>query len=193
MGRFVLGIKELERLHIGETDDFIQHIGQGAKPGDFDPQRVMDLANDWELYDEKGSTLGAKLSDDGTKVTLVPVDPPRQVSGAELVTRINYIVGTVRTQLGELLTTVLKDALAAVETVEKTAPDDAGFPQALKDLADSAERLRGRLTRPAMPVLGAELDVVLAAMTQVFGSPEAPPDHRGGAHDDWHNTGHSHS
>ena len=32
MTRFVLGIKDLDRLHVGETDDFIQRIGSGAKP-----------------------------------------------------------------------------------------------------------------------------------------------------------------
>jgi hypothetical protein len=191
MTRYVLGLKDLDRVHVGNVEDFIQHIGRGSRPEEFDPQRVIDLANDWELYDEDGFALGAQPTDDNG-VELVRFEPARQANGAELVARVNFILGIAQSQADDLRSAALEETTADVGTVADLAPDAPDFAAASQELADSAERLRLRVTDPPLPVVHADLPVVLAALAEAFNADPMAPNRGNRTHNRLHDTGHSH-
>jgi hypothetical protein len=198
MARYVLGLKDLDRIHVGDVEDFIQHVGRGSGPGEFDPQRVIDLADDWELYDEEGFALGAQRIDDNG-VELVRYEPARQVNGAELVARVNFILGIAQSQVDDLRLAALEETRGYVGTVANlapdaaVAPDAAAFAAASQELAESAERLRLLVTDPPFPVVHADLPVVLAALAEAFNADPQAPNRGTKTHDRLHERGLTHA
>jgi hypothetical protein len=191
MTRYVLGLKDLDRIHVGNVEDFVQHIGTGSELEEFDSQRVLDLANDWELYDEDGFALGAQPIDDNG-VELVRIEPARQANGAELVARVNFILGIAQSEVEDLRLAALEETMAYVGTVANLAPDAAGFAAASQELADSAERLRLLVTDPPLPVVHADLPVVLAALAEALNADPMAPNRGNRRHNRLHARGRSH-
>lgn len=191
MIRYVLALEKNDRIHVATTEEFIEHIGAGAKFEKFDPQRVIDLVNAWDVYDEEGFQLGAKPT--GATVELIRVIPEKRIPGDELIARINDVLEVAQSDFNELRQEVLDITMDLIGTVAKTPTDDPTLPDLIQKLADSGERLRRFVEASPFPVVHATLPVVLAALAEAFRArPQTPPDKRGGSHDDLHEANHTH-
>lgn len=175
MGRYVLAIKGNERIHVGETAAFIQHIGRGEDGENFEADRLVELAGSFELYDEDGSPLDVKL--DGGNVELVRKPNADPVPGELLVGRINFLLAQAQAQLDQARSDTV-DALsyavaAANDTGQGVLNNQVSATEIAaktKDLVNDFEKVRGVLDVHPFPVIQADLAVVLAALSEDFGS-----------------------
>jgi hypothetical protein len=190
MARFVLALKDFDHIHAGATTDFIKHIGEGAEPASFDAQRVLDLARDWELYDEEGFRLHAELRDGEVEFVHADETP---VPGADLVMRVNFVMGLAQARLDAAREAALEEVRVKAGAAANVRVSGVEAVQQAADVSDSVEKLRSYSEDLAFPIIQADLPVVLAALTEAFRpTSEAEPDKRGGRHDRLHEQGMTH-
>jgi hypothetical protein len=191
MGKYVLAIKGNERVHVGETADFIQHIGRGVAGGDFEAQRLKELARRFELYDEDGFPLDVKRDGDDVKLVRRPGVGP--VPGPPLVARINFLLAQAQAELDQAMSEAvgaLGDAVGAANAGGQDLLNNQGDATVLaaetQNVADGFESVRGVLGVGPFPVVQADLAVVLAALTEDFGSAvHGGPPNRGSPRHNW--------
>ena len=183
MARYVLAMEDEEKIVVGTPAGFIDHVGKGVVGGAFDPQRVVDLAATFDLFDETGARLEVQVA--GGVVTLPPVVPADVTPGPLLVARINVILAKAQADLEQRRRDAYEAIQLATGAVKQAADDLALNPAAVPAVTAAATQLGQAITQadPMMaltgfPIVHGGLRVVLAALTEAFGlSPHvgAPP------------------
>lgn len=199
MAKYVLAINDNGQINLGETAAFIQHVGQDEDGQDFQPNRVVELAARFELYDEDGIPLDVAVDGAGN-VDLVPKPNADPVSEALLVTRINNILTEAQRTLDADRDQAV-EALAEAVGVANTAAADglnrdvaANVAVATQAVADRFAEVSDFLRIEPFPIIQADLAVVLAALSADFGAAVhgAPPNKGNRRHMELHRQGRAH-
>lgn len=194
--KYVLALQNADKIHVGETADVIQHIGRGVDGSDFKSSRVVDFGEEFELYDEEAYRLEVQV--DGGDVTIVRTDPEEQVSAPSLLSRINQVLEKAQASLDAARQDATEAAAAAageaVEASRNGSRAEADIQGVVQNVADVIAQARPFWAISPYPYIRAELHVVLAALTEDFGSEihGGPPHYKNKHHWQLHLDGYTH-